>query len=92
MKQKKAQKQETKKIAEERVVILLKQIKQRPAYSQRYVDIIIRICKKARLAIPAELKDKYCPNCHRFWSTASVRIKDGKPVKICKCGRILTKR
>lgn len=49
--------------------------------SDRYVELALRIAKKARVRIPKELKYRYCKKCKKFLKpgvNARIRIRGGR--------------
>lgn len=81
-------KRQQRELAQERVKILLDKIKTNPEFRRRYIQLIEKICKKFRLEIPKELKNKYCKSCYNYFTseTCKIRIKNKKKVIICNCG------
>src|SRR3989338_8659293 len=79
-----------KEIAEERVEILLKQIKENKAgsYTPRYIGMIEKLCRRWKVDFPKDILGRYCKRCKRYFvpgSNCSIRVRDKKPVVICKC-------
>lgn len=71
---------ENKKIAKERIEILTEQIKIRPEYTRRYLQIIHAISKKYRVPVAF----KFCGKCFNFYRT---RIIKGQRKQVCACKR-----
>ena len=78
----KHEKQITKKIALERIEILLTRAdgiySEEPRLAQRYGDLARRIAMKARIRMPEKWRIRFCSNCKKFLYpgiTTHVRIK-----------------
>ncbi|NHJ31395.1 MAG: ribonuclease P [Asgard group archaeon] len=94
------EKQTTKKIAQERIEILLTRAdgiySEEPELAQRYGDLARKIAMKARIRIPEKWRIRFCRKCKKFLYpgiTTHVRIKSGISSRvvyycdICKEGR-----
>jgi ribonuclease P protein subunit RPR2 len=82
-----------KKIARERIEILLKRaldFRTRDIYlARRYVELAMRISSRYRVRIPPEYRHTFCRKCYTPFSTKTVRIRliRGKKVMVCQnCG------
>ena len=66
----KKQKSKQKQIAKERIIRLFEQaeqmFKQDPKYSNRYVELAIKISTKYKVRIPRELKRRICKKCKSY--------------------------
>ena len=85
-------KREIKKIALERIRILLNRAKIDKKRSTRYVELARRIAEKCRVKIPKEFKIRICRKCNTFLIpgfNCRVRIKKSRVIITClNCGKI----
>ncbi|MBK5113409.1 MAG: ribonuclease P [Candidatus Heimdallarchaeota archaeon] len=94
------EKHATKKIAQERIEILLTRAdgiySKEPELAQRYGDLARKIAMKARTRIPEKWRIRFCRKCKKFLYpglTTHVRIKSGSSSRvvyycdICKEGK-----
>ncbi len=79
-----------KKIAKERICILLDEAKEQAPQKQnlanRYVFLIRKIAMKLRLRLLPEQKRQYCKHCHSYLTPGSnsrIRTSRGKVVILC---------
>ncbi len=82
--------QQQKEIANERVGILLQQVRANPLgeFAPHYISLIEKICRRWRLGFPKQLEGKYCRDCKRYFipgSNCSIRIREKRPYVICVC-------
>lgn len=86
-------------IAEERIRILFneaaKQFRTHPERSHRYVEIARNIAMKFNLSMPDDLKERFCPDCYRYWvpgENVFIRVKSGVKIYRCQeCGEVTRK-
>ncbi|MFB6295210.1 MAG: ribonuclease P protein component 4 [Candidatus Nanohaloarchaea archaeon] len=78
-------------IARERIDILFDEAAQafpeHPDRADRYVELARRIAMTVTVSLPAELRERCCPDCHAYLQpgeNARVRVEDG--VKTVTCG------
>ncbi|MCK5047357.1 MAG: ribonuclease P [Candidatus Heimdallarchaeota archaeon] len=83
------EKQATKKIAQERVEILLTLAdgiySEDPELAQRYGDLARKIVMKARIRMPEKWRIRFCRKCKKFLYpgiTTHVRIKSGASSRV----------
>jgi ribonuclease P protein subunit RPR2 len=79
-----------KKIATERIEHLFDMastiFKEKPAMSDRYVELARKIAMKYKIKIKSSLKKKFCKHCHKFLmpnKTARIRLTDGHMTYYC---------
>ena len=79
-----------KKIARQRIDILLQEARdqapQKQSLANRYVFLARKIAMKLRLRLEPEQKRQYCKNCHTFLTPAKnarIRTARGKVVILC---------
>jgi ribonuclease P protein subunit RPR2 len=97
MAKKKANVQETKIIAKERISILFEradeEFKDNPDLSDRYVNLARKMSMKANIPIPRDLKKKFCKSCYSYLKPGSnlkVRLHRSTLIYTCgKCGNIM---
>lgn len=92
MAKKKANAQETKRIAGERIALLFKQadreFKENPELSNRYIKLARKISMKANIPIPKELKRKFCKKCLSYLKPGSnLRVRLNRNILIYTCGK-----
>lgn len=85
--------EERKQIALERVQILAQIIFGNPSspHAPRHMKTLSAICRKNKIPFPRAFAGKTCRKCGRYLAvgkTFFVRIKNGKPVRICLCGNV----
>lgn len=85
-----------KKIARERMDILLRLAETemrvgKPSYSRKYVDLATRIGKRYNEPIGKRKRD-FCPKCRSYYvfpRNASIRLRNGRIIITCaECGMI----
>lgn len=89
-------KEKQKKIARERVNILLAKAEEKfnsnKGLANRYVTLARTIAMKARIRIPIEDKRKFCKHCYKFLKpgvNSRIRMRDGKVIITClECKKI----
>lgn len=86
----KKQKEEQKKIAKDRIIILFKQAEKMfnkdKNLSNRYIHLAREISMKYKVKIPKELKRRFCKHCYSYLMPGKnlrVRNRDGKIVYSC---------
>ncbi len=82
--------QQQKEISTERVDILLDHVNENKTgpYTQRYIALIEKLCRRWKVDFPKDLLGRYCKNCKRYFvpgSNCSIRVRNKKPIVICKC-------
>ena len=84
-------KTQQKKIAKERIEILLeeakKAFKNAPELSKRYISLARKISMKVKVQIPQEYKKLFCKKCHNFLQpgkTLRARVRNKVLVYYCK--------
>ena len=86
-------KSKQKKIASERIEILLDQakktFKKSKSLANRYVFLARKLSMKYKVKIPRELKRLYCKHCYKFLSPKNKRIKNKTIIYHCpNCKKI----
>jgi len=83
------EKQDTKKIAHERIEILLTRAdgiySDEPELAQRYGELARKIAMKARVRIPEKWRIRFCRKCKKYLYpgiTTHVRIKSGRSSRV----------
>lgn len=70
MTKRKSQKQEIKRIAKQRIIILFDQARQIASKDQslanRYIKLARKIAMKAQISIPGALKRQFCKHCYFY--------------------------
>ncbi len=86
----KAQSENKKEIARERIKILFQQAKEKfpknPELSNRYVKLARELAMKVKIRIPPELKRKFCKHCYKYLVPSKnlrVRTRNKKIVYYC---------
>lgn len=82
-------KAEQRRIAKERMAILLAMIKRRPSYAQRYVELINRLSRRWKVPIPRQLLGRFCPVCYTYFRpgiNCTIRIRAKRVIVRCACG------
>lgn len=62
------------RIAKERIKILLRLAKENKKYSRRYVELAWRLAKKYRVRL-GKVKHTFCRRCFTLWTTETLRVR-----------------
>ena len=95
---KRTNKDQNKRIARERIVILFEEASKNKTKAQRYVELARKLAMKYKVRMPNGLNKKYCKHCYSYFNSENsrVRIRNGKRTVYCnsckKFNRYLIKK
>ena len=77
--------EDSKKIALERVKALLEEAEKNKNLANRNVTLARKIAMKVNLKIPSEYKRKFCKHCYSYFRSTNcrVRTREGKVIYYC---------
>jgi ribonuclease P protein subunit RPR2 len=78
-------KQEQKKVAKERVSILMSEAEKTPEYANRYVHLARKIAMKVNIKFPRLLQRKFCKYCYSFLNSKNSRVRTTKGKVVITC-------